>query len=246
MTGAPTAACIVIGDEILTGKIQDRNSHVLAQVLFERGVRLIRVETIPDTLDVIAETTRRWSATVDFVFTSGGIGPTHDDRTYEGIARAFDVPLAYHDETLAKFEAHHQEQGRGPLNEARKRMALLPAGCQVWSTTDLWVPLVVLQNVHVLPGIPELFERMLRAHADRFQGAPLHRAEVYTDLWEGDIAEVLTSLQLAYPEVAIGSYPRIGLEAGYRVKITLDGLPRETVERVAEQLTRDVQGRRSL
>lgn len=231
-----SAACLVIGDEILTGKVHDRNSHLLAQVLFERGVRLQRIETVPDELSDIAQSVRTLAERYTYVFTSGGIGPTHDDKTYAGIARAFDVGLAYHQPTLDAFAAYYQARGRGALNEARKRMALIPEGAAVWSTPDLWVPLVVMRNVHVLPGVPELFERMLLANAHRFEGTPLFRTMLYTDSPEGDIADILTRAHEAHPKVAIGSYPKYGNEAGYSVKITLEGLPEEEVRSLAEQL----------
>ena len=242
---APTAACVVIGDEILTGKIQDRNSHTLAKVLFQRGVRLVRVETIPDVLGDIAETVRRLSSAFDYVFTSGGIGPTHDDKTYEGVALAFGRPLAYHGPTLEKFEAFRRSLGKGPLNEARKRMALLPAGAEVWGTDDLWVPFVVVENVHVLPGVPELFERMLEANAHRFSGLPLHRVEIFTDQFEGDIAETLTAAQVAHPEIAIGSYPQYGEQVPYKVKVTLEGAEPADVEALAVELEGSLPARRT-
>lgn len=231
-----SAACLVIGDEILTGKVHDRNSHLLAQVLFERGVRLQRIETVPDELDEIASSVRRLSERFTYVFTSGGIGPTHDDMTYAGIAQAFGVGLGYHKPTLDAFAAYYQSRGRGELNEARKRMALIPEGAQVWSTPDSWVPFVVMANVHVLPGVPELFEKMLMANAHRFTGIPLFRIMLYTDSPEGDIADTLAKTQAAHPNVAIGSYPKYGRDAGYSVKITLEGLPEAEVRGLASEL----------
>jgi molybdenum cofactor synthesis domain-containing protein len=231
-----SAACLVIGDEILTGKVHDRNSHLLAQVLFERGVRLQRIETVPDELDDIASSVRRLSERFTYVFTSGGIGPTHDDMTYAGIAQAFGVELGYHQPTLDAFAAYYQSRGRGELNDARKRMALIPEGAQVWSTPDSWVPFVVMANVHVLPGVPELFEKMLLANAHRFAGIPLFRTMLYTDSPEGDIADTLAKAQAAHPNVAIGSYPKYGRDAGYSVKITLEGLPEAEVRGLASEL----------
>lgn len=231
-----SAACLVIGDEILTGKVHDRNSHLLAQVLFERGVRLQRIETVPDELDDIAASVCRLSERFTYVFTSGGIGPTHDDMTYAGIAQAFGVGLEYHQPTLDAFAAYYQSRGRGELNEARKRMAYIPEGAQVWSTPDSWVPFVVMANVHVLPGVPELFEKMLMANAHRFTGIPLFRTMLYTDSPEGDIADILAKAQADHPNVAIGSYPKYGRDAGYSVKITLEGLPEAEVRGLASEL----------
>lgn len=231
-----SAACLVIGDEILTGKVHDRNSHLLAQVLFERGVRLRRVETVPDELDDIAGSVRQLSERFTYVFTSGGIGPTHDDMTYAGIAQAFGVGLAYHQPTLDAFAAYYESRGRGKLNEARKRMALIPQGAEVWSTPDSWVPFVVMENVHVLPGVPELFEKMLMDNAHRFHGIPLFRTMLYTDSPEGDIADTLARAHAAHPNIAIGSYPKYGKDAGYSVKITLEGLPESEVRELANEL----------
>lgn len=238
-----SAACLVIGDEILTGKVHDRNSHLLAQVLFERGVRLQRIETVPDELTDIAQSVRGLSERFTYVFTSGGIGPTHDDKTYAGIAQAFDVGLAYHQPTLDAFAAYYEARGKGALNDARKRMALIPAGAEVWETPDLWVPFVVMHNVHVLPGVPELFERMLMANAHRFEGTPLFRTMLYTDSAEGDIADVLAQAHEAHPNVAIGSYPKYGRDAGYSVKITLEGLPAGEVQALADQLCATLEAR---
>lgn len=244
MSSSATAGMVVIGDEILTGKIQDKNTHTLAQVLFERGVILSRVETIPDVIEDIADTVRRMSKAYRWVFTSGGIGPTHDDKTYEGVARAFGKKLAYRDDVLAKMTAHYSALGKGELNDARKRMALMPEGCELLVGEGLWVPVVVVENVHVLPGVPSLFESMLVGIKDRFSGPRRHRVLLYTDRYEGDIADALAREQAAHPTVAIGSYPQYGEGKRFNVMVTLEGEDASLVEDLAGRLVTDIAGRR--
>lgn len=235
-----SAACCVVGDEILTGKVHDVNSHVLAKVLFDRGVKLRRVEVIPDVVDEIAATVRRLSSSFDVVFTSGGIGPTHDDVTYEGVAAAFGRPLVFHAPTLDLMAAHYAAKGRA-LNDASRRMALVPDGCVVWSTPGLWVPFVVVQNVHVLPGIPLLFEQMLVAHAARFTGPAIRRVLVFTQLLEGDIADALTAAARTHPAVAIGSYPRLN-EPDHKVMVSFEGEDAAEVDALADEVSARIHG----
>jgi molybdenum cofactor synthesis domain-containing protein len=242
---SPTAAFVVIGDEILTGKVQDTNTHTLARVLFERGVRLERVETIPDVVDDIAATVRRLGHAFDLVFTSGGIGPTHDDRTYEGVACAFERKLVFHEGLLAQMAAHYAERGKGALNEARKRMALLPDPCELWQTQGMWVPVVIVENAHVLPGVPQLFEALLLGVAERFGGTRRHRVVLHTDRLEGDIAEPLSLEQARWAEVAIGSYPQYGPDKSFAVMVTLEGENALLVEEIADRLCAAIAGRRA-
>jgi molybdenum cofactor synthesis domain-containing protein len=240
---APTAACAVIGDEILTGKVHDKNSHTLAQIMFERGVRFERVVTIPDGVDLIADTVRELSARHDHVFTSGGIGPTHDDMTYAGVAKAFGRGLTVHEETLRKMEEWFEKHPeRGQMNDARRRMALLPEGCDVWNAEEtLWVPLVVVENVHVLPGVPWLFERLIRAIAPRFTGTPLTRRTMTTQMPEADIAAALDEAQRLNPDVAIGSYPQAP-DAAFKVRVTFEGEVEARVQKVADAILDAIEG----
>ncbi|KAI8466434.1 MAG: MoaB/Mog domain-containing protein [Monoraphidium minutum] len=224
---APKAALLIIGDEILQGSIADANTPWLAKLLYSRGVDLVRVECVPDDKADIIETVHRLRRRVGdsgFVFTSGGIGPTHDDVTYEALAEAFGRKLERHAPTVALMEPHYKARNM-ELNEARLRMAALPAPADaVLFTPGLWVPLVVLERVHVLPGIPRLFQAMVGAHQDRFQG-PLSSSQVlYTHMGEGDLADPLAEVAKAHPGVSIGSYPNTAAAAGegggaYKVKL---------------------------
>lgn len=214
-SSSKTAAMCVIGDEILSGKTQDTNTNTLAKLLFDHGIELRRVEIVPDAEKDIINSVRYLSATYDLVFTSGGIGPTHDDITYESIANAFDSPLEYHQPTLDRMEkilaATDPSQ---KITEPRKRMALIPKNAQVvFTSPDLWVPLAIVNNnVHILPGVPFIFDRMLRDYIPtlraRWGGSPFHRVQVVTERKESDIADALRQAQVEVGgNVKIGSYP---------------------------------------
>lgn len=240
-----SAAAVVIGDEILTGKTQDANTQTLAKFLVEHGVVLKKTETILDDIDTISSTVKRLSAEHDLVFTSGGIGPTLDDLTYEGVAKAFGLPLQKHEETLRTMA---EVQPQMELNAARLRMATLPAPCEIFWTSDLWVPLAcVNQNVYVLPGIPSLFSRMLPSiPKDRLGEVRARaRAVVLCDLSEGDLAETLDMAHQKNEDLAFGSYPATTEDARkqYRTKITVEGDDDEEVAVAAQEVCIAVQGR---
>ena len=251
-----TAAMVVIGDEILTGKIHDKNSHVLARLLFAWGVRLRRIEVIPDDLDVIAQRVRAFSASEDYVFTSGGIGPTHDDITYAGIARAFDLPLEEHAPTLERMREYYAkraaETGTAPLelNADRRRMATFPAGAVLVAIPPMWVPIVRVKNVNILPGIPELFEKMVVALAPQLSGVPQTRVVVLTQLGEGDIATILRTAANAHPAIAIGSYPRYeqrqedpNAAFPWKVRVTFEGEDADAVLALATTIAGQIEGK---
>ena len=242
----PKAAALIIGNEVLTGKIHDSNSLFLARLLYARGVDLVRIgaqhcaaaafffthsprvlstEVVPDEPSSIGERCRALSALVGesgFVFTSGGIGPTHDDITYESVAGAFGRRLEVHAPTVERMKVHYGAQGK-EVNAARLRMATLPEGCTVHDTGS-WVPLVQLKNVYILPGIPWLFKSMLEANAALFSGPAMLSGALWTHQGEGEIAETLTAIAATHPGVAIGSYPNTqrGGEKSYATKLTFD------------------------
>lgn len=236
-----TAAALVIGDEILTGKVQDQNSYTLAKVLFQRGVQLKSIETVPDDIDVIVASLQKLSASVRYVFTSGGIGPTHDDKTYEAVAKAFGRQLLYHEPTKEALCAYLSARGKlHLLNESRLKMALLPTPCHIISIPQLWVPLVVVENVYVLPGVPDLFAHMLEGAASCFEGLPFYRVLLYTHRSEGDIAYELARWQAAFMNVSIGSYPRYD-QADYAVMVSLEGRDKMAVELAAQQVAGSIE-----
>ncbi|KAJ2557055.1 hypothetical protein EV175_001585 [Coemansia sp. RSA 1933] len=222
-----TAAFCVIGDEILNGKVLDINSHYFAKRCFELGVEMEKTEVVPDRYSAISASVRHLSSTHDIVFTSGGIGPTHDDITYSALARAFGSELEYSTRTLDRMRkimrdrdvAHLPDPHGTPEQVAGAQMALLPKGSTLTFPCDeFWVPVVcVARNVHVFPGIPKLFEKMVDAYlpglvsalSDKQRVQAFNRALVGTWSRESVVAPVLTRLQEQYAQhgIRLGSYP---------------------------------------
>ncbi|PXF43070.1 hypothetical protein BWQ96_07217 [Gracilariopsis chorda] len=236
MINRKSAAALIIGDEILSGKTLDTNTQTLAKHLVRMGVTLQKTETIRDSVDIISEAVKRLSESHDMVFTSGGIGPTLDDLTYEGVAKAFGLNLLKHEATIARM---HEIQPNLVLNEARLRMATLPEKCDAIWTGGLWVPLVCVHNVYVLPGIPRLFSSMIESiPSDHFGDVPPRERKIlWCDLAEGDLAATLDKAAKEY-DVAIGSYPATNNDSKklYRTMVTVEGDEADIVIAAAEQL----------
>ena len=227
-----TAAIVVIGNEILSGKTDDTNARFLIAELRQLGVALRRIVVIPDVLDEIQRTVREASETHDYVFTSGGVGPTHDDLTMEGIARAFGTRVIRHPELEAMLRAYYGER----LNERNLRMAEVPEGAHFVRAEDIrhW-PVIAYKNVYILPGVPEIFRRKFVAIRETFRGEPFFLRVVYVSEEEGGIAAYLDRVAADYPRVDIGSYPKLD-PTGYKVKVTLEGKHREDVEQATAAL----------
>ena len=203
----PTAAMLVIGDEILSGRTHDTNTHHLAQELTSHGIDLAEARLVPDRIDVIAGAVRALSAAYDHVFTSGGIGPTHDDITADAIAVAFDVPLDVRDDARALMQAHYDSSGM-ELNAARLRMARIPEGATLIDNPVSIAPGFTLQNVHVMAGVPAVFEAMVASVIPTLTGgAQILSQSLRVLRGEGDIAGPLADVAAAHPDVSIGSYP---------------------------------------
>lgn len=226
-----TAAIVVIGNEILTGKSEDKNASFLIGEMYDLGVALRRIVIIPDDADVIATAVRECAGEVDYVFTSGGVGPTHDDVTIEGVARAFGREVVRHPELEAMLRGYF---GDG-IDGARLRMADAPEGSELIREGDLRWPVLAVQNVFVLPGVPELFRKKFEAIRERFRAAPFFVHVIYTREDEFDIAPRLDDVAARHPGVDIGSYPTFTRE-DYRVKITLESKEQAAVERARDQL----------
>ena len=212
-----TAAILVIGDEILSGKVADENARFLIGELRELGVSLRRILVLPDVVDEIADAVRSLAGAHDYLFTSGGVGPTHDDLTMEGVARAFGVPVVRHPEIERLLRAYYGAR----LEERNLRMADVPDGATLHATEHAAWPVTAFRNVFILPGIPEIFRAKFRALRERFRQPPFHLACVYSSAEEGTIAAHLDAIAARYPEVALGSYPRL-VSDGWRVKLTLE------------------------
>lgn len=213
-----SAAAIIIGDEILKGKFADQNTPFFIRRCSEIGVDLDRVLLIPDRAPVIAEAVAKMSAEVDHVFTSGGVGPTHDDVTMAGVAAAFGVALV-RDQELAQVIRERFGAGAGP---DALRMADLPEGAELWWDGDLFFPLVVVRNVCIFPGVPDLVVRKFNAICHRFSGEVLHTRSLQSTARESEIAQTLRDAVAAFPTVAIGSYPQFRTRP-WTVTVTMDG-----------------------
>ena len=212
-----TAGILIIGNEILSGKVVDANSPYLCKELRALGVDVEQITTIPDVIETIASEVKAMSRSFDFVITSGGVGPTHDDLTMDGVAAAFDRKVQRNESIVARMERAQN----GPANESQVKMAMIPEGAQLIDAGDLWFPVVVVENVHVFPGIPELLYKKFTSIRDRFRGVPFLLKRVYVRKRESDIAQSLHELLSEFPELMLGSYPKIGEEA-FHVLLTLE------------------------
>ena len=213
----PTAGILIIGNEILSGKVTDANSPYLCRELRALGVDVERILTIPDDVGLIAHEVRAMSGAYDHVFTSGGIGPTHDDLTMEAVAQAFDRKIM-RSETIA----NRLERAAGTTpNASALKMAMIPEDAQLVDAGDLWFPVVIVENVHVFPGIPELFRKKFESIRGRFRGVPILLKRVLVKRRESEIAHSLNELLEEFPELMLGSYPKIGEEA-FHVLLTLE------------------------
>ena len=214
---ASTAGIAVIGDEILSGKYADENASFLIGELRELGVALRRVVVLPDEVGDIAATVRGMAERFDHVFTSGGVGPTHDDKTMEGIARGFGVEVAVLPELVEMLEKFYG----APPTGAQLRIAEAPVGAAIIYGEDPSSPVVQFRNVTILPGVPSLFRRKFLSIRESFRQAPIRCARLFLRGDEASIADRLGAVVAAHPAVAVGSYPRFD-ETRYRLIVTVE------------------------
>jgi molybdenum cofactor synthesis domain-containing protein len=230
-----TACLIVIGNEVLSGRTQDANTVFLAKRLGEIGLPLREVRVIPDIADTIIGTVNEMRARYDHVFTTGGIGPTHDDITSECIAAAFGVPWEKQPVVWARMETYYAE--KGGFNAARQRMATMPRGAVIIDNGHI-APGYSIGNVHVMAGVPAIMRQMFEALLPRLpSGAPIISRSVHaTGLPEGDIAAGLTDIQSRFPALDLGSYPYFR-DGGPGVAIVAKGTDAAAAEAAIEQVT---------
>jgi molybdenum cofactor synthesis domain-containing protein len=203
----PTAAMLVIGDEILSGRTRDANMHYLAGELTEVGINLAEVRIVSDDRDAIISAVQALSAAYDTVFTSGGIGPTHDDITADCMAAAFGQSIDVRDDARAILQVHYDKAGT-ELNEARLRMARIPERAALIDNPVSAAPGFIIENVHVMAGVPSVFKAMVASVLPTLTGgAPLISKTLTVHRGEGDIAGPLGALAEAYPDLSMGSYP---------------------------------------
>src|SRR5215475_4270952 len=201
-----TACLLIIGNEILSGRTKDANLQFLAPELNKLGVRLMEVRVVPDIEQTIVATINEVRKKFDYVFTTGGIGPTHDDITADSIAKAFGVGISEHPEAVARMTRHYGDPTLFTL--ARRRMARVPHGGTLVDNPVSVAPGFQMENVFVFAGIPKVAEAMFQSMKHRLVGGdPVLSRTVRTNLPEGIIAEPLGALQKRYPDIDIGSYP---------------------------------------
>ncbi len=202
----PTACLLVIGNEVLSGRTQDANIKFLATGLGAIGIPLREVRVIPDVVDTIVSTVNECRARFDHVFTTGGIGPTHDDITSECVSAAFGVPWTPHSEAWARMEKHYKP---GEFNAARQRMATMPQGATLIDNPVSIAPGFTIGNVHVMAGVPRIMQAMFAALAPTLEGGtPIASRAVHAaGLLEGSVAAGLEAIQKRYPDLDLGSYP---------------------------------------
>lgn len=221
----PTAAMLVIGDEILSGRTRDSNMHFLARALTDHGIRLAEARVVADEHDRIKQAVQSLSSAYDHVFTSGGIGPTHDDITADAVADAMGAAIDIRDDARAILQAHYDRQGQ-ELNAARLRMARIPEGAALIDNPISAAPGFTIGNVHVMAGVPTIFEAMVASVMPMLTGGPpVLSQSLRVVRGEGDIAEALGQVAADHPEVSIGSYPfhRDGVHGSNIVVRSQDG-----------------------
>src|SRR5215475_15915605 len=230
-----TAGIILVGNEILSGKIEDANAAYLCRELRALGVDVCRITVIPDEVELIAQEVAAFSHAFDVVFTSGGVGPTHDDVTIEGVARAMGAPVVRHPFLVELLERYY----RGKVTDAALRMAEIPEGAELVGGETVRFPTILMRNVYVLPGVPEIFRAKFEALRERFRDEPIHLANVFVAIGEGVLADYLNRLLLGFPLLLLGSYPEFS-NPEYKVKVTLESRDRESLDGALTEFLRSM------
>ena len=212
-----TAGIVIIGNEVLSGKTRDTNSHFFCTELRQLGVEVQKISTIQDDVQIIGKEVATFSDRFDYVFTSGGVGPTHDDVTIEGVAHGLGVKVVRHPDIEGRMRQRLGDQ----VNEARLRMANVPEGATLLATEAPFAAIVKIRNIYIFPGIPRILEERFHAIKERFRDTPYYLKNVYVRYGEGVIASILNELLVNFPNLMLGSYPVLELP-DYKVKVTLE------------------------
>jgi len=236
----PTAAMLVIGDEILSGRTRDANMHFLAQELTKHGIDLKEVRIVSDDAPAIEAAVKALSDAYDTVFTSGGIGPTHDDITADCIARAFDTPIDVRDDARALLQAHYDKSGL-ELNAARLRMARIPDGATLIENPVSTAPGFTLANVHVMAGVPSVFQAMVASVLPTLTGGrPLLSQTLRGDRGEGDIAATLAALAEDFSDLSIGCYP-FQINGAFGANVVVRGTDGGQIDAATTRLAKELE-----
>lgn len=229
------AALIIIGNEILSGRTHDKNIPHIADRLNSVGVRLMEVRVIPDLPDVIIRTIKEVSAAFDYVFTTGGIGPTHDDITADCVAEAFGVDLPVNAEALRRLELHYANTDLD-LNEARMRMARIPVGATLIDNPVSAAPGFRIGNVHVMAGVPKIMQAMLDGILPTLKGGrPMQSVTIRSSLPEGMVAAGLGELAKTHPDIDFGSYPA-WTKTAFQLSVVARGQDADRLEQAAQDV----------
>jgi molybdenum cofactor synthesis domain-containing protein len=239
MENLNSAGIIIIGNEILSGKVHDINSHYLASELRELGVDVKRISVIPDDIKIIGFEVSEFSKKYDFVFTSGGVGPTHDDVTMAGIADGFGVKLVEHPGIKKILLSRY----RGPANSSVLKMTMVPEGCEINFNEKLRFPVITFKNIFIFPGIPDYLKNKFPFIKEKFRSPAFYLKKIYLNCHESDIAGILNTIVERNKDVAFGSYPVLG-KPDYRVIITADARSdtplKKAVDELLEEIPKDV------
>ena len=237
---SPTACILVVGNEILSGRTKDTNSGWLAERLTKLGIRLREIRTIPDVAETIVAVVNEVRAKYTYVFTSGGIGPTHDDITAECIAKAFGVPWELNLEARAILRSNYASDD--DLTPARLRMATLPRGAALIANPVSKAPGFRMENVYTMAGVPRVLQAMFDGIVGELVGGQVLLAHsVVGNIAEGRIADGLAALQARHPDLDIGSYPNVRPDGGFRNAVVLRGPDRARLAAVAREVAALIQ-----
>jgi FAD synthetase len=226
-----TAGIVIIGNEVLSGKTRDTNSHFFCTELRQLGVELQKISTIQDNIEIIGKEVAAFSDRFDYVFTSGGVGPTHDDVTIEGVAHGLGVRVVRHPDIERRMRQRLGDQ----VNEARLRMANVPEGATLLATEAPFAAIVKIRNIYIFPGIPRILEERFHAIKETFRDTPYYLKNVFVRYGEGIIASILNDLLVNFPNLMLGSYPVLDLP-DYKVKVTLESKDSDYLEQALRAL----------
>jgi FAD synthetase len=235
MTGNPTekrTVILIIGNEILSGRVQDTNSHFLCKKLYELGVKVCRIVTIPDDETIIANEIKSLTDRFDIVIVAGGVGPTHDDVTMESIARGLNRPLF----TEPILEKLIRDYCGDEFDPCWLKMARVPEGTELVGTGKLTFPVIKIENIYIFPGIPEILESKFVGIQEEFKSSPYFREEIEVTANEAQLVPILNSVVKKFPDVQIGSYPS-SRQARQTVRLSLESKAKARVEEALTFLT---------
>jgi molybdenum cofactor synthesis domain-containing protein len=234
---AKTAGIVVIGNEILSAKTRDENSLYLARELRQLGVNVRKICVIPDEPELIATEVRAFAAAFHYVFTTGGVGPTHDDLTMASVAAAFGQKLYRHPELEAVLRGYYA----GESLEGNLRMADIPEGARLVGGRGMWFPVIAVENVYIFPGVPEILHRKFERIKEMFREDPYYLREVFLRADEGQIAAILHRVLADFPDLMLGSYPYFD-NPEYSIKLTLESKDSSYLDRARSMLLTELAG----